>query len=96
MKKFGLVLIVLSIVLVCFQQAQAKKYEPNYESLSQWQVPQWFEDAVLGVYVHWGPYSVPGFAFKLPSERVDSGQPRVHAELLHGGHVGFGHLDVGN
>jgi len=52
---------------------QRKKYEPSWESLSEWETPQWFQDAVLGVYVHWGPYSVPGFVFKLPSERVDSG-----------------------
>jgi len=49
------------------------RYEPTEESLSKWECPQWFQDAVLGVYVHWSPGSVPGFAFKLPSERVDSG-----------------------
>jgi alpha-L-fucosidase len=25
-------------------------------------VPAWFEDAKLGIFVHWGPYSVPAFA----------------------------------
>jgi alpha-L-fucosidase len=25
-------------------------------------LPQWFDDAKLGVFVHWGPYSVPGWA----------------------------------
>ncbi len=25
-------------------------------------VPGWYEDAKLGVFVHWGPYSVPGWA----------------------------------
>ena len=24
--------------------------------------PQWFEDAPLGIFVHWGPYSVPAWA----------------------------------
>ena len=55
------------------EPAQRVEYEPNWESLSKWESPQWFQDAVLGVYVHWGPYSVPGFAFLDPSERVDSG-----------------------
>jgi len=50
-----------------------RMYEPTAESLRQWKTPQWFEDAVLGFYVHWSPGSVPGFAFELPSERVDSG-----------------------
>ena len=48
-------------------------YQPNITSLAQWEPPQWFEDAVLGFYIHWGPYSVPGFAFLDPNERVDSG-----------------------
>lgn len=73
MKKVGLVLIVLSIMSSCFQQVEVEKYEPTWESLSQWEVPEWFEDAVLGIYMHWGVYSVPGFCFKDPSERVDSG-----------------------
>jgi alpha-L-fucosidase len=48
-------------------------YEPNWESLSQWEVPQWFDDAVLGIYCHWSVYSVPGFRFDSGSEQVDSG-----------------------
>jgi len=36
-------------------------YEPTWESLSKKDAaPQWFEDAVLGIYFHWGIYSVPG------------------------------------
>ena len=37
-------------------------YEPARESLSRHRVPRWFEDAKLGYFVHWGPYSVPAFA----------------------------------
>jgi alpha-L-fucosidase len=36
-------------------------YKPNWKSLSQWEVPQWYENAVLGIYFHWGVYSVPAF-----------------------------------
>ena len=37
-------------------------YEPTWESLMKHDAtPQWYEDAVLGFYFHWGPYSVPGF-----------------------------------
>lgn len=54
-------------------QAEPIHYEPTRESLRQWTTPQWLDDAVLGVYTHWGPYSVPGFVFTLEEERVDSG-----------------------
>jgi alpha-L-fucosidase len=38
-------------------------YEPTWESLMHHEAtPQWYEDAVLGFYFHWGPYSVPAFS----------------------------------
>jgi len=36
-------------------------YQADWESLANYETPQWFEDAVLGIYFHWGPYSVPAF-----------------------------------
>jgi len=36
-------------------------YQPTWESLAQHETPKWFEDAVLGIYFHWGIYSVPAF-----------------------------------
>ena len=44
------------------------KYEPTFESLHQHAVPEWFHDAKLGIFVHWGAYSVPGWALR--SERL--------------------------
>lgn len=38
------------------------EYEPNKESVSKHQVPEWFHDAKLGIFIHWGLYSVPAFA----------------------------------
>ena len=40
-----------------------KKYEATWESLAQWETPQWFRDAVFGIYWHWGPYSVAGYGY---------------------------------
>ncbi len=36
-------------------------YEANWKSLARHQTPEWFENAVLGIYFHWGVYSVPAF-----------------------------------
>lgn len=38
------------------------RYEPTLESLRKHQVPEWFQDAKLGIFIHWGLYSVPGWA----------------------------------
>jgi alpha-L-fucosidase len=40
----------------------AKKYQPTLESLNQHPLPEWYADAKLGIFVHWGLYSVPGWA----------------------------------
>ena len=37
-------------------------YEATRESISTHQAPDWFHDAKLGIFVHWGLYSVPGWA----------------------------------
>jgi alpha-L-fucosidase len=38
------------------------KYEPTVESLDQHALPQWYAGAKLGIFIHWGLYSVPGWA----------------------------------
>ncbi len=52
-------------------------YEPTWESLSTHELPPWYDDAKLGVFVHWGLYSVPGWAPQVPDiqELLRSGGP---------------------
>jgi len=38
------------------------KYIPEKSSLKQHQVPDWFQDAKFGIFIHWGLYSVPAFS----------------------------------
>src|SRR5438105_6394220 len=38
------------------------KYESTLDSVKQHPVPEWFHDAKLGIFIHWGLYSVPGWA----------------------------------
>ena len=34
-------------------------FKPEFESLQQYRCPDWFRDAKLGIWAHWGPQSVP-------------------------------------
>ncbi|RLF04511.1 MAG: alpha-L-fucosidase, partial [Thermoprotei archaeon] len=36
-------------------------FEPTWESLRRYKVPKWYADAKLGIFIHWGVYSVPAF-----------------------------------
>ena len=37
-------------------------YQPTWESLDSHPLPDWFRDAKLGIFIHWGVYSVPAWA----------------------------------
>lgn len=37
-------------------------YQPTRESVETHPLPAWFDNAKLGIFVHWGLYSVPGWA----------------------------------
>jgi len=51
------------VTLPYYAQAQAPThYEPTLESLNRHPLPEWYADAKLGIFVHWGLYSVPGWA----------------------------------
>jgi len=36
------------------------KFEPTWESLNQYETPEWFRDAKFGIWAHWGPQCVEG------------------------------------
>lgn len=38
---------------------QTGKFEPNWDSLKQYQTPEWFRDAKFGIWAHWGPQCEP-------------------------------------
>jgi len=39
-------------------------FEPTKTSIRNHKVPDWFQDAKFGIFIHWGLYSVPAFAVK--------------------------------
>jgi alpha-L-fucosidase len=45
----------------------ATKYLPTIESLNTHPLPPWYADAKLGIFIHWGLYSVPGWAVLTPA-----------------------------
>ena len=44
------------------ESSSDKTYLYDWESLKQAPVPDWFRDAKFGIFIHWGPYSVPGWS----------------------------------
>ncbi|MFT3822816.1 MAG: alpha-L-fucosidase [Chitinophagaceae bacterium] len=55
--------LLLSLLLLCCNVSpHAQTYTADWASLDARPVPQWFKDAKLGIFIHWGVYSVPAWA----------------------------------
>lgn len=42
-------------------EASQGRFEARWDSLRHYTCPEWYRDAKLGIYFHWGLYSVPAF-----------------------------------
>jgi len=71
MKHFLKIMPCAALCLMPLAQAQTAgkaplhapaHYEATVESLKQAAVPEWFVDGKLGIFMHWGPESIPGVA----------------------------------
>ena len=55
--------LAITAALIVPAGAQAPvHYEPTIESLDKHPLPEWYDDAKLGIFIHWGLYTVPGWA----------------------------------
>lgn len=36
-------------------------YKDNWASLMEYPIPDWYQNAKFGIFIHWGAYSVPAF-----------------------------------
>ena len=64
------IMVLLSLIVACVNpkssstqitSTEFESYEANWESISRYDIPEWFQDAKFGIFIHWGPYAVPAF-----------------------------------
>ncbi|KAF2888161.1 hypothetical protein ILUMI_18011 [Ignelater luminosus] len=55
------IILVICILYNVVAMGNRIRYEPNWESLDTRPLPQWYDDAKFGIFLHWGVYSVPSF-----------------------------------
>ncbi|MDW7693380.1 alpha-L-fucosidase [Flammeovirgaceae bacterium SG7u.111] len=54
--------LLLAAMLVGIQQVGAQqKYDAEWESLLKYETPEWFKDVKFGIFIHWGPTTVPAY-----------------------------------
>jgi alpha-L-fucosidase len=48
-------ILVLSLVTCVF----TLRYEPTWESIDKRPLPTWYDESKIGIFIHWGVFSVP-------------------------------------
>lgn len=56
-----LVIFICAAIITSIYAVSEKIYKPVWEDLDQRPLPQWYDVAKIGIFVHWGIYSVPAF-----------------------------------
>ena len=71
------------------------KYKADWKSLCNHKTPDWFTRDKLGVFIHWGVYSVPGFGNEwYPRSMYDKNVREFeHHRKTYGEHKDFGYKD---
>lgn len=99
MKTLLIPAVLFQILLFPALASGQTPYQPNWESLEKYTVPDWFRDAKFGIFIHWGPYSVPAYGGHSYGEwypynmyRKDTPVFKHHVET-YGTHDQFGYKD---
>jgi alpha-L-fucosidase len=73
----------------------AGPFRPDWESLQNYEVPEWYKDAKFGIFIHWGVYSVPAFGNEwYPRNMYNEGSPEYkHHIATYGPQDKFGYKD---
>jgi alpha-L-fucosidase len=50
------------IILACYLVSGIKsQYQPTWESIDSRPLPTWYDESKVGIFMHWGVFSVPSF-----------------------------------
>lgn len=77
------------------QVISARPFEETWESLKTYSLPGWYEDSKFGIFIHWGPYTVPAFENEWYPRNMylrDSSAYNHHVET-YGPQTTFGYKD---
>ena len=74
---------------------QQGPFRADWESLQKYEVPEWYQDAKFGIFIHWGAYSVPAFGNEwYPRNMYVPGSPEYkHHVATYGPQDKFGYKD---
>lgn len=78
------------------RQADEGPYRPDWETLQEYEIPQWYKDAKFGIFIHWGVFSVPGLGNEwYPRNMYQQKEPEFQQHIQkYGPQDKFGYKDL--
>ena len=55
-----MVMLYIALAFLLLHDINAIHYQPNWPSLDSRPLPLWYDEAKVGIFMHLGPYAVPG------------------------------------
>src|SRR6185369_5100421 len=77
------------------QVIQKGPFKDDWVSLKKYRIPDWYQDAKFGIFIHWSLFCVPAFANEWYSRNMyqkDSAEYK-HQVAVYGPLTGFGYKD---
>ncbi|QDU90426.1 Alpha-L-fucosidase [Pirellulimonas nuda] len=70
-------------------------FQPTWDSLDEFRVPEWYQDAKFGLFIHWGPYCTPAFGSEWYPRNmyVEGSMEYEHHRKTYGPQDRFGYKD---
>jgi len=70
-------------------------FAASWDSLQEYEIPEWYLDAKFGIFIHWGVYCVPAFGNEwYPRQMYQRGTPHYQHHLeTYGPQTEFGYKD---
>ncbi|KAL4234690.1 Tissue alpha-L-fucosidase [Mactra antiquata] len=61
METYKLSILIVSVLTgLVIHRVASVRYEPNWQSLDSRPLPGWYDESKIGIFLHWGVFSVPG------------------------------------
>ena len=94
--KFTKKLCLMAVgLLVASNAGASEKFESNWESLQKFKTPEWYSDAKLGVFLHWGPQTITRMGGWYPRYMYEEGHKAYEAHRKNFGHPSkVGYKDI--
>jgi hypothetical protein len=61
MQSFIAVLLFTVVFCIVFPLSE-EEYTPDWSSIDSRPLPRWYDQSKIGIFIHWGVFSVPSFA----------------------------------